>query len=918
MQASARLKKIERKALRSEVVGDGMKSSRLALKKPLQTTNPLQINELFDERGSVKKKYQGQDGYCRFVKEHFGKETSMSTIFIKVSEILKGTSIQKPDWKMFQGKVFEFEKLLQMVNKKDFIQMYRGQHKGYPVFALEYFNGNMQKAFTNVSAILDKDKFKELDWQQFRGHVEEFKELQAKILKSGGSIKKEYVGQDGYLKFAKEHYNGNMQRAFINVSAVLDKTKFKELDWQQFQGYVKEFKELQGRILKANGSIKKEYVGQDGYLRFAKEYYGGEMPRAFHDVSAVLDKTKFKELGWQCFQGYAEEFKKLRGKILKAGGSIKKEYVGQGGYLRFAKEHWGGNMQKAFRNVSAGLEKNKFKELGWQQFQDFAEEFKKLRGKILKAGGSIKKEYVGQDGYLKFAREHYGGEMLKAFQTVSAVLEKDKFKELGWQCFQGHVEEFKELQRKILKTGGSIKEEYIGKNGYLRFSKEHYSGEMLKAFLTVSAVLEKDKFKELGWQCFQGHMEEFKKLQRKILKAGGSIKKEYVGQDGYLKFAREHYGGEMLKAFQTVSAVLDKAKFKELGWQQFQGSAKKFKELKGKILKAGGSIKREYVGPDGYLKFAKEHWGDNMQKAFQTVSAVLDKAKFKELGWQQFQGSAKKFKELKGKILKSGGSIKEEYIEQDGYLRFAKEHWGGNMQKAFRNVSAVLEKSKFKKLSWQQFPGSVKEFKELKGKILKAGVFIKEEYVEQDGYFKFAKEHYSGEMLKAFQTVSAVLEKSKFKKLSWQQFPGSVKEFKELKRKILKAGGSIKREYIGKNGYLRFAKEHWGGNMQRAFQTVSAVLDKTKFKELGWQCFQGSVEEFKELKGKILKTNGSIKKEYVGQDGYLRFAKEHWGGNMKKAFHNVSAALEKTKFKELGWQFFQGSMKEFLKVTFIG
>ena len=312
MQANTGLKKIEREAPGDGIVGAGMKSSRLALRKPLKVTNALQwISRLFDKKGFVKKKYQGQDGYCRFVKEHFGKEVSMGTIFIKVSEALKGTSMQRPNWKMFQGKVFEFEKLLQMVNKKDFIQIYKGKHKGYPTVAGMYFNDNMKRAFKNVSAVLDKSKFKELGWQQFQGHVKEFKELGEKILKAGGSIKGKYLGQDGYLKFAKEYYGGYMSKAFQNVSAVLEKNKFKELGWQYFQGHAEEFKELQKKILKANGSIKKEYLGQDGYLKFAKEHFGGSMQRAFQNVSAALDKTKFKQLGWQQFKGHVKEFLKL-------------------------------------------------------------------------------------------------------------------------------------------------------------------------------------------------------------------------------------------------------------------------------------------------------------------------------------------------------------------------------------------------------------------------------------------------------------------------------------------------------------------------------------------------------------------------------------------------------------------------------
>ena len=97
----------------------------------------------------------------------------------------------------------------------------------------------------------------------------------------------------------------------------------------------------------------------------------------------------------------------------------------------------------------------------------------------------------------------------------------------------------------------------------------------------------------------------------------------------------------MQKAFINVSSILDDEVFVKLGWQQFRGStrefqdliASEFQELIGKILNADGSLKEECLGKLGYFKFAKDHYGDNMQKAFQNVSAVLDDETFTKLDW---------------------------------------------------------------------------------------------------------------------------------------------------------------------------------------------------------------------------------------------------------------------------------------------
>ena len=147
-------------------------------------------------------------------------------------------------------------------------------------------------------------------------------------------------------KLTEQVANILMQKTFKNVSSVLDDEVFVKLGWQQFQGSASEFQELIGKILNADGSLKEEYFGKPGYLKFAGDHYSGAMQKAFHNVSSVLDDEVFVKLGWQGFQGSAKEFQDLVGKILNANGSLKEEYFGKPGYFKFAKDHYGGVMQK--------------------------------------------------------------------------------------------------------------------------------------------------------------------------------------------------------------------------------------------------------------------------------------------------------------------------------------------------------------------------------------------------------------------------------------------------------------------------------------------------------------------------------------------------------------------------------------------
>ena len=510
--------------------------------------------------------------------------------------------------------------------------------------------------------------------------------LRTKILKDNGSVREEYVGREGYARFAEKYVDGQMRKAFMNVSAVLGGSKFKELGWQQFQGTVSEFRALRSKIFKDNGSVREEYVGREGYARFAEQYMNGQMLKAFINVSAVLDESEFAKLGWQGFQGTVSEFRAFRDKILNKEGSVREEYVGMEGCARFAERYMDGKMLKTFMNVSAVLDGSEFAKLSWQSFQGTVAEFRAFRDKILNKEGSVREEYVGMDGSVRFAEQYMNGQMLKAFINVSAVLDKSEFAKLGWQQFQGTVSEFRALRSKILNKEGSVREEYVGMEGYARFAKQYMDGQMQKAFKNVSAVLDESEFAKLGWQGFQGTVAEFRAFRDKILNKEGSVREEYVGMDGSVRFAEQYMNGQMLKAFQNVSAVLDESEFAKLGWQGFQGTVAEFRAFRGKILNKEGSVREEYVGREGYARFAEQYMNGQMQKAFKNVSAVLDESEFAKLGWKQFQGTAVQFHALLEDFSKH---YPEGYKDLKGQQRLADQIFKGDMLKTYRNVSVL-------------------------------------------------------------------------------------------------------------------------------------------------------------------------------------------------------------------------------------
>ena len=212
----------------------------------------------------------------------------------------------------------------------------------------------------------------------------------------------------------------------------------------------------------------------------------------------------------------------------------------------------------------------------------------------------------------------------------------------------------------------------------------------------------------------------------------------------------------------------------------------------------------KYKGQEGYLLFVqKTPNSDSMDYIFRMVSKALGE-NFKELGWQEFIGSELEFHELRGKILDESGKLIEKYIGQEGYALFAKDHYGRAMQKAFMNVSSVLNESEFKELGWQKFHGSELEFHELRGKILDESGKLREKYIGQEGYALFAKDHYKELCKRLLRMSSSVLSESEFNKLGWQEFNGSELEFHELRGKILDESGEAEREVYRSRGLRSF------------------------------------------------------------------------------------------------------------------
>ena len=154
---------------------------------------------------------------------------------------------------------------------------------------------------------------------------------------------------------------------------------------------------------------------------------------------------------------------------------------------------------------------------------------------------------------------------------MSAVLSKTEFKKLGWQTYQGSVEEFRAERTKILDEKGEPKEKYIGPEGYALYAEDYYNEDMNKAFINVSAVLGgAANMRELGlgWKVFKGSADEYHKLVQMFEETNIT---ELRGKAGQEKVAKEIFKGDVKKTYANVSALRElllgnRETFKTLKW----------------------------------------------------------------------------------------------------------------------------------------------------------------------------------------------------------------------------------------------------------------------------------------------------------------------------------------------------------------
>lgn len=189
-------------------------------------------------------------------------------------------------------------------------------------------------------------------------------------------------------------------------------------------------------------------------------------------------------------------------------------------------------------------------------------------------------------------------------------------------------------------------------------------------------------------------------------------------------------------------------------------------------------------------------------------------------------------------LIKNGnGSLKNEYVNREGWLKIADSHYFGQMSLVRSYAQKALSPGEFAQLGWPPFfPGTTKDYREIPSRIFDEQGEVKAEIREKEGYVRYAEMYTNGNMGTAHGQISSYFDVDFIiYQLQWgNQFSGSTTEFTEYEAKLFTKRGNLRKRYMGKRGYLRFTRDVQAGSMATVYMRVTTLLDTDTFQRLGW------------------------------------------------------------------------------------
>ncbi len=265
-----------------------------------------------DRKGQVRPEWQDTAGQIQYARQH--TEGSMQRAWEKQLYVFGESPAL--NWRpSFFVSADQAEEIITsfLDDNKHLKLQYRGTWIGDTLYAVKHTAGDLNQAFKN-SLYLPSHLQQALDWHRYAGSVEDRKRDQDFIRKN--------PGMPGLLKLARFHYKGQPIKAYRNALAIFkgDKKKLQEqTGYLPFYNHVETFgtnntipfyERDKKNLIQEKGRLNSLYRGLKGYVRFANEYYAGDMHTAYYNAKAVLE-NRFSENGWILFPGTTTEFQEM-------------------------------------------------------------------------------------------------------------------------------------------------------------------------------------------------------------------------------------------------------------------------------------------------------------------------------------------------------------------------------------------------------------------------------------------------------------------------------------------------------------------------------------------------------------------------------------------------------------------------------
>ena len=360
-------------------------------------------NQLYNKDGTVKDKYKYPKGLAQYAEDYHNG--GMNTAYNRGRLLVNHThSINFFDTSKDLRLQFGWASSTKMQTSKLFWKYYdiladgngKPKKEGISIteqikFAKKYTKGNMLDAW-KIQLYVFGDRYNSyLQWIPSFKTADEVEEIIKNFFDQNGQLKERYKKQDGYLAYAEEHTDRNLNKANDHFTH-LPKSIKKILNWHLFNGSIEDYK----RDL----SVFKQYPDMEGLIKFASEFYEYSILQAYKNVLAFFNGSKenlYKATGWLPFSGIiypappfifhdtVSYYKKIREALITENGTFNPLYKNMEGYIRFADNFYNGDMYAAYLNAKAVLETHDLESaIGWLLFKGTTVEFKKIRDFVLK------------------------------------------------------------------------------------------------------------------------------------------------------------------------------------------------------------------------------------------------------------------------------------------------------------------------------------------------------------------------------------------------------------------------------------------------------------------------------------------------------------------------------------------------------